>query len=79
MIPEAPPEPSTPTTPRAPSLELPAPPVPTGAPRRGNTGNAAKYGPLARFTLGLRTHGTGEARLFRLKSEFRLQRESKPR
>ena len=33
----------------------------------------------ARFTLGLRTHGTGEARLFRLNSEFRLQRESKPR
>ena len=48
MKPEAPPEPSTPTTPRAPSLELPAPPVPTGAPRRGSTGNAAKYGPLDR-------------------------------
>ena len=34
---------------------------------------------LARFTLGLRTHGTCEARLFSLKSEFRLQPESKPR
>ena len=34
---------------------------------------------IARFTLGLRTHGTGEGRLFRLKSEFRLQPESKPR
>jgi len=34
---------------------------------------------LARFTLGLRTHGTSEGRLFRLKSEFRLQPESKPR
>ena len=34
---------------------------------------------LARFTLGLRTHAKGEARLFRLKSEFRLQPESKPR
>ena len=33
----------------------------------------------ARFTLGLRTHGTCEARLFSLKSEFRLQPESKPR
>ena len=48
MKPEAPPEPSTPTTPRAPSLELPAPPVPTGAPRRGNRGKAVKYGPLDR-------------------------------
>jgi hypothetical protein len=34
---------------------------------------------LARFTLGLRTHGTGEARLFRLESELRFQPESKPR
>ena len=34
---------------------------------------------LARFTLGLRTQGTGEARLLRLESELRLQHESKPR
>ena len=34
---------------------------------------------LARFTLGLRTHGTREARLFRLESELRLQPESEPR
>jgi len=38
-----------------------------------------KEGRLARFTLGLRTHGTGEARLFGLESELRLQPESKPR
>ena len=48
MKPEAPPEPSTPTTPR-PRLWSPQPrPSPHGAPRRGNTGNAAKYGPLDR-------------------------------
>ncbi len=34
--------------------------------------------PPERFTLGLRTRRTGEARLFRLKSEFRLHPESKP-
>ena len=32
----------------APSLELPAPSVPTRAPRRGNRGKAAKNGPLDR-------------------------------
>ena len=30
------------------------------------------------FTLGLRTHGTGEGRLFRLEFELRLRPESKP-
>ena len=38
----------TPATPQAPSLQPTAPPVPTGAPRRGHRGNAAKYGPLDR-------------------------------
>ena len=48
MQPEATKQGSTPTTPRAPSLELPAPPEPTRAPRRGNRGKAAKYRPLDR-------------------------------
>ena len=33
---------------QAPSLQPTAPSLPTGAPRRGNTGNAAKYGPIDR-------------------------------
>ena len=33
---------------------------------------------LERFTLGLRTDHIGKARLFRLKSESRLQPEGKP-
>ena len=48
MKPEAPPEPSIPTTTQAPSLQPTARSLPTGAPRRGNTGNAAKYGPIDR-------------------------------
>ena len=39
---------STPSTPGSPSLEPTAPPEPTQAPRRGNTGNAARYGPIDR-------------------------------
>ena len=48
MKPEAPETSLPPTTPRAPSLELPAPPEPSRAPSWGNTGNAAKYGPIDR-------------------------------
>ena len=48
MKPDAPETSLPPTTPRAPSLELPAPSVPTRAPRRGHTGKAAEYGPLDR-------------------------------
>ena len=33
---------------QAPSLQPTARSLPTGAPRRGNTGNAAKYGPIDR-------------------------------
>ena len=48
LQPTAPPKPSTPATPQAPSLDLPAPPEPSRAPSWGNTGNAAKYGPIDR-------------------------------
>ena len=48
MKPEATKQDSTPQTPGSPYLPLPAPSVPTRAPRRGNTGNAVKYGPLDR-------------------------------
>ena len=53
--------------------------VPDPRSRHGRRHSLSAILSLARFTLGLRTHGTGEGRLFRLKSEFPLQPESKPR
>ena len=48
MKPEALSCPTRPSTPQDPSLIPTSQPVPTRAARRGNTGNAAKYGPIDR-------------------------------